>query len=162
MKTKQLTKIALIVAITFISLKFLSVPFANNMIKTSVVVVFAFAVAFGGLTAGIGAGIAAVLFDITSPYAMYAPFSFVAYFLMGYIIGKPLEKEFNNQTAFICGFIASFVELFIYFIANSIFIGSTATALLFIPPEFFNCMVGIFVGIPLGKSLKIILSKSGA
>lgn len=161
MKTKQLTRIALIVAITFISLKFLSIPFANNMIKSSVIIVYAFGVAFGGLTAGIGAGIAALLFDITSPYAMYAPFSFVAYFLMGYIVGKPLEKEFNYSTAIICAFIASFVELLIYFIANSIFLGSTIAALVYIPPEFFNCMVGIFVGIPLGKSFKILLPKMG-
>lgn len=158
MNVKDIVRIAFIAAMVFVSL-FVSIPVGFTMIQISYIVVFALAIAFGSFKAGIGCAIGASLFDISGQWFSYAPFSFCAYFLMAFIVGRATENEFTPKKAYISCGLGAFCAIAIYSVANFIFQGKSAM-LTAIPFEIFNFTVATIAGVPLGRMFRNILSKT--
>ncbi len=159
MKTTEIVRSAIIAALIFVCLLLLNIPTATDIISLAYVIVFASAIIFGGKIAGAGCGIGAMLFDITGGYINYAPFTLLAYGVMAFFIGKYLSKDFKLNKAIIIGLMGTFINISVYFIANYIYYGYVF-ALGSIPIELINCIIGMIVGIPLGKFFKRILPRA--
>ncbi len=106
MKTKQLVYSSLIAALIFIVLLTFTMKISNNIISFGYVVVFITGVMFAGPVAGLGCGLGAMIFDIFSGYANYAPFTFIAYGFAAYFIGRFLGNEFTKQRLVIVSIVA--------------------------------------------------------
>ncbi len=156
MTTRDLTRSAIIAGLIFICLMLLNIPTATDIISLAYVIVFASGIVFGAKVAGLGCGVGAMLFDITGGYLNYAPFTLLAYGLMAFFIGKFISGQFNLNKAIVVGLIATFINISFYFIANFIYYGMPF-AIASIPIEIINCLVGIFLGIPLGKFLRKVI-----
>lgn len=155
---KDIVTIGLIAAVIFASV-YISIPISGaTMVKASIIMVVAFSIAFGGKIASIGCGLGAMLFDVSSQWITYAPFSLIAYGAMAFIIGKMLETNYTRKKAILWSFVGVTIQILVYVVPNVMFSGK-AYALASILPEYISGIIGMAVGIPLGEQFKKILPK---
>ncbi len=159
MKTREIVTSAVIAVLIFICLNILNIKTATDIISLAYVIVFSTAIIFGGKVAGAGCGLGAMLFDIMSGYVNYAPFTLLAYGIMAFFIGTFLYNEFKLPRAIIVGLMATAINIVFYFFANLIYYG-LPFALGSIPIEMINCVIGMTLGIPLGKYCSKIIKKN--
>lgn len=98
------------------------------------------------------------LFDLLSEWAIWAPFTFVVRGVMGYIIGSIAwsnNKKGNDVITNIVGItISGFWMIFGYYITEMILYGNHAKALLSIPGNVTQIVIGLIIGVPIAKVLK--------
>lgn len=84
----EMVQIALLTAITYISVGYLNVPNGyGGVIHLGDSVIFLAAIMFGTRQAMISGAIGMTMFDAFSPYAVYAPYTFVIKAVMALILG---------------------------------------------------------------------------
>jgi uncharacterized membrane protein len=120
--------------------------------------VFAAVILLGKRKAAIAAALGMALFDVSTPYIIWAPFTFVIKGLMAYIAGAVAfrsgfngEKLWNNILGFALGGIWMIIG---YLFAGRILYGSFAAALLDVQWNVLQVVLGIVIAVPLIKTLK--------
>lgn len=89
--TKELTLLALFVAIVFVSTYLVQIPMPfsqGGLVHVGDVALMSIALLFGARVGALAGGLGMGLFDLLSPYAIWAPFTLVIRLAMGYVIGK--------------------------------------------------------------------------
>ena len=98
------------------------------------------------------------LFDLTSGWAAWAPFTFIVRGIMGYILGKiaySKNKEGNSILFNLIGIIISSIWMIIgYYITEVILYGNWLSPISSIPGNLTQIVVGTIVAIPVSKVLK--------
>jgi uncharacterized membrane protein len=87
-RTRDMVQIALMTAITYLSASFLNIPYGSGgVVHLGDTMIFVAAILFGTRTAVISGALGMTMFDAFSPYAVYAPYTFVIKLVMALIIG---------------------------------------------------------------------------
>lgn len=101
------------------------------------------------------------LFDITTGYGAWAPFTFIARLLFGISFyhlafdkdGK-LKGIVSQIIAVVC---AGIILVCVYFVANTLISGSFEQAIASIPGDITQVVVAMIIGIPIGNTLNSVV-----
>jgi Predicted membrane protein len=169
-KTQDMVQIALMAALTYIATAVINIP--SGVIVKGVVhlgdsMVFLAAVLLGRKKGFMSAAIGMCMFDLFSPYAIWAPFTFVIKGVMAYIAATIAYRKdydgnnmWNNVLAFILGGIWMIAAYYLAGVIIMHFVTKVALAQAFIlsaaeiPGNISQVVAGMILAIPLGKALK--------
>lgn len=169
-KTQDMVQIALMAALTYIATAVINIP--SGVIVKGVVhlgdsMVFLAAVLLGRKKGFMAAAIGMCMFDLFSPYAIWAPFTFVIKGVMAYIAATIAYRKdydgnnmWNNVLAFILGGIWMIAAYYLAGVIIMHFVTKVALAQAFIlsaaeiPGNISQVVAGMILAIPLGKALK--------
>jgi len=155
---------SLLIALVFVATSVIKIqlPISNTggLIHMGNVALFTIALVFGKNKGAISGAFGMALFDILSPYAVWAPFTFVIRGVMGYIIGYIAYKNNKSGNSVLYNGIAIIVSsiwmIVGYFTANIILYRNIPAAISSIPGDIIQIVIGIMVAVPLTKLLKSI------
>jgi uncharacterized membrane protein len=158
-KTVDIVQVALMAAMAFVVTYVIEIPVGTKaVLHLGDTIVFAGAILLGKKKAALAAALGMGLFDLLSPYAIWAPFTFVIKGVMAYIAASIAFRNGYNGDKFlnnILGFIIAGLWMILgYYIAGGIIYGSFTVALGDIPGNIIQVTAGIVVSIPLIKALK--------
>lgn len=158
MKTKELTKLAMMIALTVtLSLLFIiPIPATKGFVTLCEVGIYASALLFGPSGGFLVGALSGGLIDMISGYPEWAIFSIIIHGLQGFILGY-LYNKYPSKRSLAIGFLLASV----FMIAGYAF----ATALLFgwpaglasIPGNSIHNIFGIAVTVPLYHALQRVL-----
>lgn len=140
--------IALVASMTYVGIPW---PFSTGGYMhlgtlTALVIAIAFGKRYGALSGGIGM----FIFDLFSPYAIWAPGTLVVRLLMGYVVGSiaydhKKEKQgtsiYKNILAIVCG---AFVMIVGYYLYEAIFLTDFNAALASVVGNVIQFTLGLF------------------
>lgn len=119
---------------------------------------FIAAIVFGKRKGVIAGAFGIGLFDLLSAWAIWAPFTFVVRGVIWYIIGsiawsgnKKCESIATNIFARI---ISGIWMIFGYYVTEMILYGNHAKAILSIPSNITQIIIGLVIGVPVAKVLR--------
>lgn len=155
-KTKDLVITSLLIALVF-AFTYIKVPspFSLNsggLIHLGNIMLFMSAILFGKKKGAIAGAFGMGLFDITSGYAIWAPFTFIIRGVMGFIIGYFAHahgrKGKNIKWNVIGIILASIIMVPGYFATNIILYNNVPAAISSISGDVTQLVVGIALGLP--------------
>lgn len=152
----------LFIALVYIATRFINIPgpTEGGLFHLGNVMFFTIAMVFGKRAGAISGGVGMALFDITSPYAVWAPFTLVIRFAMGYIIGHfaNIKVESKLKGSIYTGiglFSACVIMLGGYYISEVILFGNWIAPIQSLWGNFMQCVVGTALSLPVSVSLKL-------
>jgi len=101
-----------------------------------------------GLAGAIGMG----LFDMLSPYAVWAPFTFIIRLIQGIIVSKLLMGK-GISKIFIAMIVYTLIGMVGYYIAEALIYGNWIAPMASMPGEFISDIVAVVIGVPISKIL---------
>lgn len=159
--TKNLTLYGLFTALIYVATRFINIPgpTPGGLFHLGNVMAFTIAIVFGKKAGAISAALGMALFDITSPYAVWAPFTFIIRLAMGYVIGSMAYKYQSGKIkpilfSFLGILIATVIMIVGYYIAEVILYGNIYAPLQSVYGNLMQCVVGTILGLPLSTSLR--------
>lgn len=134
-------------------------PTSGSLFHLGNVMSFTIAIVFGKKAGAVAGGIGMALFDLLSPYAIWAPFTLVIRFIMGYAIGFFAFKKASNKKQIILnnsiGLVIAFVVLIVgYYIAEWIIYGNYLIPLQSVFANVLQWVVGTVIAVPISAALK--------
>ncbi|MGN0145469.1 MAG: ECF transporter S component [Clostridium sp.] len=161
-KTKDLVETALLTALVFVSTAFINIKLpilsSGGLVHLGNVMLFSSALLFGKKKGAIAGALGMGLFDLTSGWALWAPFTFIIRGIMGYIIGAIAYSKNRNGENFITNAMAIFVSglwmIAGYYVAEIILYGNFLAPVSSIPGNITQLVVGLIIGLPLSTILK--------
>lgn len=164
-KTLKLSMAGLFAALIFIIAKFISIPLPVGVIQLGDSVIITAGIVLGPVVGGIASAIAGSLFDISTPYAVYAPATFVIKFLMAaaaYLVYKIVASKRDSMVFKCAGYVSSAIiggAIMIggYFIYE-LFLTNYATALSTIVPNMVQAGGSTILGLPIFIAISKALS----
>lgn len=121
---------------------------ARGYVNLSDVAITFAGLAFGPWVGAIAGGIGTALADLLGGFAPYAPISFIAHGLQGFLVGLIGYRQsslFRMVLAWLAGAAAMLAG---YLLGGALYVG-LPTALLEVPLNAFQTLIGALVGIPL-------------
>lgn len=160
-ETKDLVFTALLTSLVFIATKFINIklPIAANggLVHLGTGMLFIAAIIFGKEKGAIAGAIGMAIFDISSGWALWAPFTFVVRGIMGYILGTiaySKDKDGNSIVYNVIGIVVSGAWMVVgYYITEGILYGNWISPVSSIPGNLTQIVVGAIIAIPLTKIL---------
>lgn len=111
-KIVRMTVTALFIAITYIATRFINItlpiPAAGGLIHLGNVPVYVAAILFGKRTGAIAGSFGMALFDLTSGWTIWAPFTFAIVWIEGYVVGSIANKR-KDFTSIVAALLAALV-----------------------------------------------------
>lgn len=157
----------LFIALVYVATRFINIPGPNagGLFHLGNVMAFTIAIVFGKKAGAISGGLGMMLFDVTSSYFVWAPFTLIIRFAMGYIIGLAAEKFIENRTynivSILIGIILSGIVMVSgYYVAEVILFQNLITPIQSIMANVNQVIVGAAIGVPLSLTLKEALKKA--
>ena len=132
----------------------------RDLAETSLLIalVFIAAIVFGKRKGAIAGAFGMGLFDLLSEWAIWAPFTFVVRGVMGYIIGSIAwsgnKKGESIKTNIFAIIISGVWMIFGYYVTEMILYGNHAKAMLSIPGNITQIVIGLVIGVPIAKILR--------
>lgn len=160
-EVRDLVECSLLIAMVFISTRFINIrlPISINggLIHLGNTMLFTSAIVFGKRKGMIAGGFGMALFDILSPWVIWAPFTFVIRGAMGYIVGQFAYKGSNkgeNIIANLFGITVSGIIMIIgYYITEVVLYGNIFAPISSIPGNVIQIIVGAIFALPLSMAL---------
>lgn len=146
-----LTITAVCIALVYVFTVFVNIrlPISVNggLIHLGNVPLFICAILFGKKTGAIAGGVGMALFDITSSYTAWAPFTFIIVGLMGYLVGLITEKSDKLDRIIIAMIVALLVKIVGYYFAEVIMYGNWVAPFTSIPGNLIQVGVAAIITI---------------
>ena len=158
--TRDLVETSLLIALVFVATKCINFQFGGpgGLVHLGNTMFFVSSIVFGKKKGAISGAVGMGLFDLTSPYAIWAPFTFVIRGVMGYIVGSiawSKGRRGNNVSVNIIAILLSSVWMIAgYYISEVILYSNWITPISSIPGNITQLVVGLVIGIPTAKVLK--------
>ena len=166
-KTKDLIETSLLIALVYLftSIGFILpitvnsggyIHFGDAMAVITVIV-------FGTKKGVIANSFGMALFDFTSGYTIWLPFTFIIRGTSSYIMGKIAFSKNNgnsNKINFFAVLIANIINLIGYYFAQVIIYGNFGTALLSVPSQIIEILIAICIGLPMAISIKKVIPRN--
>lgn len=160
--TKDLVETALLTALVFVATAFINIRLpilsSGGLVHLGNVILFAAAILFGKKKGAIAGAVGMAIFDLSSGWALWAPFTLVVRGIMGYIVGTIAYSNNKNGDSFlfnVLAVIASGIWMIIgYYITEVILYGNLLAPVASIPGNITQLVVGLVLGLPLAKILK--------
>ncbi len=151
-------------ALTYVFTAFVNIrlPIGGNggLIHLGNVPLFVFAILFGKRTGAIAGGIGMALFDLTSGWTLWAPFTLVTVGLMGFVVGAAAEKSQKYGWNVAAMLLALVIKVVGYYIAEGMIYGNWVTPALSVPGNLIQVgaamVIVLIVIVPLKKAVKEI------
>lgn len=116
------------------------------------------ALVFGKKKAAISGSVGMALFDLTSPWVAWAPFTFVIRAVMGYLMGAIAYSKGRNGESLLWNIIAIVVSgiwmIAGYYMTSVILYGNWVAPIASIPGDALQIVIGAAAGIPISAILK--------
>lgn len=160
-KTKEIAFYGLFIALVYVATRFINIPgpTSGGLFHLGNVMAFTIAIIFGKKAGAISGALGMTLFDLTSAYFAWAPFTFIIRFAMGYLIGymaniNNTSKVKSATFTFLGVLVASLIMIVGYYIAEFILYGNLYAPLQSVWGNFMQCVIGTIISLPLSLSLK--------
>ncbi|QCR34263.1 ECF transporter S component [Lysinibacillus sp. SGAir0095] len=161
-KTFDLIISALLIALVFVATVFLNIklPIGGNggLVHLGTGMLFVASILFGPKKGAIAGSLGMALFDLMSGWTIWAPGTFIARGLQGYIAGKIAWSNGKNGNSVGLNLLAMIVSvpvmLVVYYLYESIIFGNWIVPLGSIPGNLIQNAVGMLVAIPVCIVLK--------
>jgi uncharacterized membrane protein len=161
----EITMSAVGIALVYVFTAFVNItlPFAPNggLVHLGNVPLFILAILFGKRTGAIAGGIGMGLFDLLSPWAIWAPFTFVIVGTMGFIVGEVSEKKKGFGWSVFAMLLALIIKIAGYYFAEVIIYGNWIVPFTSIPGNIIQVVVAAVVVMiviePLKKAAKMLM-----
>ncbi|NLK93936.1 MAG: ECF transporter S component [Clostridiales bacterium] len=159
--TKDLVETALLISLVFIATKFINFQLpilaSGGLVHLGNTMLFTAAIVFGKEKGAIAGAIGMSLFDLSSGWAAWAPFTLIIRGIMGYIIGAiAWSKDFRGKNILIniLAIVISGIWMIIgYYITEVILYGNWISPVSSIPGNITQIVFGLIVSIPLSKGI---------
>ena len=149
---KFLTITAICIALVYVSTAFINIrlPIAANggLIHLGNVALFVAATVFGKKTGAIAGGIGMGLFDITSGWVIWAPFTVVIVGAMGFFVGLIANKRKKFGWTILAMVVALVIKIVGYYFAELILYGNWIAPFASIPGNIIQVTVGAVIAFP--------------
>ncbi|KYC47761.1 MAG: hypothetical protein AMQ74_01652 [Candidatus Methanofastidiosum methylothiophilum] len=149
--------VAVFSALAFVATRFIQIPIlqTGGYLNFGEAIIYIAAIFFGPTVGGMVGAIGPALADITSPYAAFAPFTFIIKGLEGFIVGK-ISSGSKDKLKKVFGIILGGSVMIIgYFVVEiSIFLIPPPVALIEVPFNILQFIVGGIISIILTERLK--------
>ena len=163
-RTREMTLTALLVALVFISTKFINfkLPISINggLVHMGNTMLFMSAIVFGSKKGAAAGAIGMGMFDILSGFAVWAPFTILIRGVMGFIIGTIANAHGRDGKSFVWNLVAIIIAglwmLASYYSAEGLIYGNWLTPITSIPGNILQIVFGAVIGLPLASALKRI------
>ena len=160
--TKDLVETALLTTLVFVATAFINIRLpilsSGGLVHLGNVILFAAAILFGKKKGAIAGAVGMAIFDLSSGWALWAPFTLVVRGIMGYIVGTIAYSNNKNGDNFLINILAVFVSgiwmIIGYYITEVILYGNLLAPVASIPGNITQLAVGLVLGLPLAKILK--------
>lgn len=160
---QELALTAMFIALTFVATAFINVklPIAANggLIHLGNVPLFIAAALLGKKTGAIAGAFGMALFDVTSGWVSWAPFTFVVVGLIGFCVGLIVEKKKSLPWLTLAIIAAGIIKIVGYYIAEAVIYGNIYQPVSSIPGNIIQIALAGVVAIPIIISLRKILKK---
>lgn len=161
-KTKDMVQTALLTALVFVATAFINVRLpivaSGGLVHLGTVMLFIAAIVFGKEKGAIAGAVGMAIFDLSSGWALWAPFTFIIRGIMGYMIGAITcgkNKDGNNiVTNIIAGILSGIWMIVGYYITEVILYGNWLSPMASIPGNVAQIVLALIIGIPIAKILK--------
>lgn len=161
-KTFDLVITSLLVVLVFLSTFFLNIrlPIAANggLVHLGTAMLFIASILFGPKKGAIAGAIGMALFDMVGGWLIWAPITFVARGLQGFIVGKMAWSKGRKGNSLAINLTATIVSsplmIAVYYIGEGILYGNWIAPLASIPGDVVQSVVGIIIAIPVCVALK--------
>jgi uncharacterized membrane protein len=132
------------------------IPFATGgLLHLGNVPFFVAAILFGKKIGMISGGVGMALFDVLSPYAIWAPYTLVIGLATGYVVGLITERN-QSFRIYICAMgCASVVKVVGYYLAEGKIYGNWISAFNSVPVNLLQVIIAGIIVWPLTKKLRI-------
>ncbi len=156
---------ALFIALTYMFIAFLPIQIpglgSGGLTHLGNIPMFVGAILFGKRVGALAGGIGMALFDLFSPYAIWAPYTLIIVGIMGYVIGLIAEKHSQIQWYVFAIVIALLIKVVGYYFAEVILLnGDFITPVFSIVANVSQVVVAGVIVIPLIKPIKSFLTKA--
>lgn len=156
-KSKNIGIVAVFSALAFVATRFLQIPIlqTGGYLNFGEAIIYIAAIFFGPTVGGLVGAIGPALADVTSPYAAFAPFTFIIKGLEGFIVGK-ISSTKQSKVTKLLGIVAGGSIMVIgYFIVEIlVFMIPPPIALIEVPFNIFQFLVGGTISIIITERLK--------
>lgn len=161
-KTKDMVETALLTALVFVATAFINIRLpiiaSGGLVHLGTVMLFITAIVFGKEKGAVAGAVGMAIFDLSSGWALWAPFTFVVRGIMGYMVGAITwrkNRDGNNLMINIFAIILSGVWMIVgYYITEGILYGNWLTPVASIPGNVTQIVIGLILGLPISKILK--------
>jgi uncharacterized membrane protein len=161
-KTKDMVETALLTALVFVATSFINIrlPIAANggLVHLGTVMLVIASVVFGKEKGAIAGAVGMAIFDLSSGWALWAPFTFGIRGIMGYILGAIAYSNNKNGESIIFNTFAVVLSgawmIAGYYITEVILYGNWLAPVASIPGDITQIVMALIIGIPMSKLLK--------
>lgn len=164
-KVKDMVQTALLIAIVYVCTAiYVPSPFATGgMMHLGNIAFFTATLVFGRVKGAIAGGVGMALLDLTSAYAVWAPFTLVIRAVQGIVIGTiswGKDRKANNTGVNILALvIGAIIMIAGYYIAEVILYGNWLAPIYSIPGNIVQLVIGIVVSLPLSAGMKKVIKE---
>ncbi|WP_419960444.1 ECF transporter S component [Psychrobacillus sp. BM2] len=163
-RTFDLIITSMLIALVFIATVMLNIklPITANggLVHLGTAVLFISSILFGPKKGAIAGALGMGLFDLVGPWILWAPITFLARGLQGYIVGKIAWSKGRNGSSLALNLFATIVSipfmLGVYYLGEAIIFKSWIVPAASIPGNIVQNVVGLCVAIPVCVVLKKI------
>jgi len=157
-RTKNLVLTALLIAIVFIATYF-RVPLApdGGLVHLGSVALFVISVVFGKRMGAVTGAVGMALFNLSTEWAVWAPFTFVIRITMGYIIGTIAymggSEGRNIKLNILAGLVGAAWFIPASYVAGAMILSNWAIPVTHIPGNVTQVVLMLALGVPLATVL---------
>lgn len=160
--TKDMVETSLLIALVLLSTWFINVKLpilsSGGLVHFGTVMLFIAAIVFGKKKGAIAGGIGMGLFDFISGWTLWAPFTLVVRYVMGYILGAvAYSKNAEGKSIvrnILGGVLAGIWMIFGYYVAEVIIYGNVVAPIASIPGNLAQLFLAFILGIPISNIIK--------
>jgi uncharacterized membrane protein len=160
-KTFDLIMVALLIALvfiaTFINIK-LPIRANGGLVHLGTTMLFIAAFLFGPKKAALAGALGMALFDIAGGWALWAPITFVARGLQGFIVGQISWVKGRKGNSIALNVTAAIVSMpfmiAVYYVGEGILYGNWIAPLASIPGDLIQNIIGLVIAVPVCVALK--------
>lgn len=168
--TKDVVETGLLIGLVFIATRFINIRLplesSGGLVHLGNAMLFIAAIVFGKGKGSIAGAFGMGLFALLSEWVIWAPFTFVIRGIMGYIIGSIAWSNGKNGNSASVNIIAIIIAgiwmIFGYYVTEIILYSNHTKAILSIPGNITQVVMGLIIGVSISKVLKNVyeISKS--
>ncbi|KGR89482.1 membrane protein [Ureibacillus massiliensis 4400831 = CIP 108448 = CCUG 49529] len=161
-QTFDLIITALLIALVFVATLFLNIklPITANggLVHLGTGMLFIASILFGPKKGALAGAIGMGLFDLFSGWTLWAPITFVARGIQGYIVGKFAWMNNKNGSSIVLNLIGMIISIpfmiAVYYVGEGILYGNWIAPVASIPGDLVQNILGIIIAIPVCLVLK--------
>ena len=117
------------------------------------------AIFFGKKIGAVSAGVGMALFDILSPYAIWAPYTLVIGLATGFVVGLITEKKKTVPVIILAAVVATIVKVVGYYFAEVMIYGNWIAPFVSIPANTMQVVIATVVVLAIIKPLRTAVEK---